>query len=136
MKISRKALYAIKAMIYVASAKDSHLCTISEIAEKEDIPREYIAKILNELTQAGYLTSFRGVQGGYKLKKDKSNITFLDIVEAVQGRFSDIKSDDAKSKNKIYHGAAKEFWADLLSLLKHKLAGMKLDRIDYARFYG
>jgi Rrf2 family protein len=136
MKISRKALYAIRAMIYVASIKDSHLCTISEIAEKEDIPREYIAKILNELTRSGFLVSYRGVQGGYKLKKNRSDITFLEIVEAVQGHFGDIKGEAFNKHTKIYHGAAREFWSDLLNLIKYKLGDMKLDRIDYARYYG
>ena len=48
MQISRKADYAIRALIYVAAINGRRTCSINEIAENEKIPREYLAKILKE----------------------------------------------------------------------------------------
>jgi Rrf2 family protein len=135
MQISYKAIYAIKAVIYVASYKDKKLCTITEIAENEKVPREFLAKILKELTQRGILRSYRGVQGGYKLAKSTNEISFLDIIEAVQERFNRIRHPGPAEENKVYQGASYEFWKDLYGSVESKLADKKLNSLDYAKFY-
>ncbi|MCP4582318.1 MAG: Rrf2 family transcriptional regulator [candidate division Zixibacteria bacterium] len=135
MQISRKALYAIKAIIYLSAKKGKRLCTITEIAEKENIPREYMAKILKELTQKGYLSSYRGVQGGYRLNKARSEISFLDILEAVQGQFDSPSKTGTSEEAKLYQGASFDFWADLHEVAGGKLAKMTMNKIDYNQFY-
>ena len=133
MQISRKALYAIRALICIASSKGEKLSTITEIAEKEGIPREYMAKILKELAEKGLLISYRGVNGGYKLKKPLEEISFLDILEVVQGKFD--KTEDGSDIARLYKGAAYDFWRDLHDIVKTKLADMRLNKIDFDRFY-
>jgi len=135
MQISYKAIYAVKAVIYVASYKGSKLCTITEIAESEKVPREFLAKILKELTQRGILRSYRGVQGGYKLAKPESEISFLDIIEAVQERFNRIRHPGPAEEHKVYKGASFVFWQELYDLVENKLATKKLDSLNYAQFY-
>jgi len=135
MQISRKALYAIKAIIYLSAAKNKKLCTITEIAEKESIPREYMAKILKELTQKGLLISYRGVQGGYRLNKAREEISFLDILKAVQGPFDNLSATGTSEEARLYQGASFEFWKDLHQVVGDKLGKMTLSKIDYARFY-
>jgi len=135
MQISYKAIYAIKAAIYVASHKGNKLCTITEIAENERVPREFLAKILKELTQRGILRSYRGVQGGYKLAKPESEVSFLDIIEAVQERFNKIRNPGPGEENKIYEGASFNYWEKLYASVEDSLAEKKLDSIDYAKHY-
>ena len=135
MQISRKALYAIKAIIYLSATKGKRLCTITEIAERENIPREYMAKILKELTQKGFLSSYRGVQGGYRLNKARNEISFLAVLEAVQGQFDNMRKAETSEEAKLYQGASHEFWADLHQVVGEKLAKMTLNRIDYDKFY-
>jgi len=135
MQISRKALYAIKAIIYLSAAKNKKLCTITEIAEKESIPREYMAKILKELTQKGLLVSYRGVQGGYRINKAREEISFLNILEAVQGPFNKLSSTGTSEEAKLYQGASFDFWKDLHQVVGDKLGKMTLGKIDYAKFY-
>ena len=140
MQISRKADYAIRALIYVAAINGRRTCSINEIAENEKIPREYLAKILKELTQKGFLISYKGVNGGYKIAKSRDEISFLDILEATQGPFV------LSSCNQEYRGeepgckgkdacASYEFWTDLHKKLKDIMAGMSLAKIDYNRYY-
>ena len=135
MQISYKAIYAIKAVIYVASHKGNKLCTITEIAENEKVPREFLAKILKELTQRGILRSYRGVQGGYKLAKAENEVSFLDIIEAVQERFNKIRHPGPGEENKIYEGASFDFWQQLYGSVENSLAEKKLDSINYSGFY-
>jgi Rrf2 family protein len=139
MQISRKADYAIRALIYVAALNGRRTCSINEIAENEKVPREYLAKILKELTQKGFLLSYKGVNGGYKIAKPRESISFLDILEATQGPFI------LSSCNQDYHDEpgckGKEdcpsygFWDDLHRKLKSTMAEMNLGKIDYDKYY-
>jgi len=96
MQISRKADYALRAISYLVAQPEGKRSSISEIAESEGIPRDFLAKILKELCRTGFLKSFQGVTGGYILAKDRSKISFLNVIEAMQGnvRVNMCVSDD------------------------------------------
>jgi Rrf2 family protein len=85
MQLSRKADYALRGVAYVAQLKKGELASIGRIARSRGIPREFLAKILKELTRAGILVSFQGVTGGYRLAKPAKDVSFLDVVEAMEG---------------------------------------------------
>ena len=85
MQLSRKADYALRAVAYVAQLKKGDLASIGRIAKARGIPREFLAKILKELTRAGILVSFQGVTGGYRLARAPRDFSFLDVIEAMEG---------------------------------------------------
>jgi Rrf2 family transcriptional regulator, iron-sulfur cluster assembly transcription factor len=132
MKVSVKAEHAIHAMLYVAAMKDK-VSSINEIAEQESIPREYLAKILRELVMTGLLKSHRGYFGGYKLAKPANKISFLDIIEAMDGTLRIVSCvDDHHSKAgkpKRKYCTAQVFWVPLQYKLKETLSEMTLDKI-------
>ncbi len=86
MKISRKADYGMRAVIYIARQPKEKRNPIDIIAESECIPRDFLAKILKDLTRADILRSYQGVHGGYQLARSASQISLLDIVEAMDGQ--------------------------------------------------
>jgi len=135
MQISRKTIYAIKALTYISAYKDKRLCTITEVAEHENVPREYLAKILKDLSFKGILRSFKGVKGGYRLAKPRSEISFQDILNALQESPDSKDEFDVKNSKGIYGGAAHDFWLDLFKLITTKFTGMTLDKIDYNKFF-
>lgn len=55
------------------------------LAEFHGVPKEYLSKALQSVSQAGLVESTLGPTGGYRLAKAPDKITFLDIVEAVEG---------------------------------------------------
>ncbi len=85
MHISRKSDYALRALVFISGQKPEKKSSISEIAESENIPRDFLAKILKELTRAGILKSFQGVTGGYQLVRPRESISFLNVIEAMEG---------------------------------------------------
>ncbi len=85
MQLSRKADYALRAVRHVSNLPKGKLGSINSIAEAEAIPREFLAKILKDLTRAGILVSFQGVTGGYRLARGAKEISFLDVIEAIEG---------------------------------------------------
>jgi len=85
MQLSRKADYALRAVAYIAHLKKNELASIGRIAKARGIPREFLAKILKELTRAGILVSFQGVTGGYRLSRPPREVSFLEVIEAMEG---------------------------------------------------
>jgi len=88
LQISRKIDYALRAMIYLASVDTARVLPFREIARQVDVPEDFLAKILKTLADAGLVLSQRGARGGYKLAKEPREISFLDVIEAVEGPVS------------------------------------------------
>jgi Rrf2 family protein len=84
-QISRKMEYGARAMAYLASLPDGMTTSFKEIAKKMDIPSEFLAKILKTLVKAKLVRSTRGAHGGYALARAASSISFLDVIEALEG---------------------------------------------------
>ena len=87
MQVSRKIDYVLRAVIYLARG-DGGVYSIAEIAKAEDIPKKFLEKILQDLTHKGIVHSRRGAQGGYSLARPRDQITFREIIEAVEGPVS------------------------------------------------
>ena len=85
MQLSRKADYALRAVRHLSSLPKGKLGSINSIAAAESIPREFLAKILKDLTRSGILVSFQGVTGGYRLNQAAKDVSFLDVIEAIEG---------------------------------------------------
>lgn len=85
MQITRQADYAIRAMLYLARAGKGQRVATSDVAEAQHIPPSFLAKIVSQLSIAGLLHTSRGARGGITLARDPSQITLLDVVEAIDG---------------------------------------------------
>lgn len=58
---------------------------IADIAEEARVPRKFLEQILLELRKRGILKSLRGRSGGYMLGKSPKDISFADIIRAIDG---------------------------------------------------
>jgi Rrf2 family protein len=85
MKISHRGLYALKALLHLAEAHDRGLVKIHEIAEEEDIPEKFLEGILVTLKNARLVTSERGREGGYRLRRPPAEIQVGEIVRIMDG---------------------------------------------------
>lgn len=86
MIYSRSAEYAIRACVHLALAPEGKFVMARVIAEREDIPAHFLAKILQDLTRKGMLKSNKGPSGGFALKIPPEKLRLLDIVEALDGQ--------------------------------------------------
>lgn len=83
--LSRKADYALLILSYLHQNKTGG--TARAIAEQFDLSRPFVANILKELCNKGFLTSHRGVKGGYALARDAGTISLAELLEAVEEGF-------------------------------------------------
>ena len=87
LQISRKIEYGLRAMVCLAAQPPGALVPFREIARRMDVPEDFLAKILKTLVGRGLVASVRGSRGGYRLTKPPKEITFLNVIEAVEGPF-------------------------------------------------
>jgi len=85
MRISRKAEYALRALLLIAKDSPEKVHQIQEVSERGNIPVKFLEQILLTLRNEGLLTSKRGVGGGYTLRKRPSEMVVLDIIELLDG---------------------------------------------------
>lgn len=86
MKISAKGDYACRALLELALKYEATTPVhVSEIADKQKIPKKYLVQILVMLKSAGLVRSKRGVEGGYMLARPPSEITLGEVVRVVDG---------------------------------------------------
>jgi Rrf2 family protein len=83
--ISMRTKYALKALIYLAKAKDKGPVLIAEIADSQKLPRKFLEQILLEMKNLRILKSRQGKTGGYYLGKDPKRIPVGDIVRIFNG---------------------------------------------------
>lgn len=85
MQITRQADYAVRAVLHLAEIKNGGRAPTSKIASEEHIPPSFLAKIISQLSVAGIVQTSRGARGGVALARDPSEITLLEVVEAIDG---------------------------------------------------
>jgi len=85
LQISRKIEYGLRAMIFLASQPPERTVPFKEIARRMEVPQDFLAKILKTLVEQGLARSTRGAHGGYQLSRPAREISFLDVIEAVEG---------------------------------------------------
>ncbi|MEO6323763.1 MAG: Rrf2 family transcriptional regulator [Thermoanaerobaculia bacterium] len=85
MKISRRGLYALKALSHLADAYTQGLVKIHDIAEAEEIPEKFLEQILVALKNARFVTSERGREGGYRLRRPPAEIVVGDVIRLIDG---------------------------------------------------
>ena len=85
MQITRQADYAVRAILYLAQLGTGEKAATSKIAEEQDIPLSFLAKIIAQLSVAGLLQTMRGARGGVTLARAPEDITLLEVVEAIDG---------------------------------------------------
>jgi Rrf2 family protein len=85
MQITRQADYAMRAVAYLSNLGPDKRAATSQIAEDQQIPPSFLAKIVSQLSVAGLLQTSRGARGGVSLARKPGEISFLEVVEAIDG---------------------------------------------------
>ncbi len=82
---SKKCEYGIQAILHLSVQTEKEVLASDEIAKALQIPKEFVSKILQELTSSGIVDSKKGKAGGFFLAKAPSKIRLIDVVVAIDG---------------------------------------------------
>jgi Rrf2 family transcriptional regulator, iron-sulfur cluster assembly transcription factor len=100
LKLSKKMLYAIEAVLDIAYHAGSTPVQSQEITRRQGIPKRYLEQALQVLVRNDVLRGVRGPRGGYRLARERRRITVADIVRVVHSMETDErkKTDDSESE--------------------------------------
>lgn len=84
--LSKRCIYGIQAVLYLASQKQDGYVSIRQISDSLGLSYPFLTKVLQQLTGRGLLRSFRGPNGGVALAKQPEDVTLGEIIEIIDGR--------------------------------------------------
>ena len=84
LKLSRKTLFAIEAVLDIAYHAGAEPVQSREITRRQGIPRRYLEQALQNLVRSGVLVGVRGPRGGYRLARERRRITVGEIIRIVR----------------------------------------------------
>lgn len=88
MKYSKATNYALHTVLFLAAAPSNKRVGVQQLAEMQKVSPTYLSKILTKLAKEGIINSSSGVNGGYSLNRKGEDISFLDIIHAIEGKAS------------------------------------------------
>ncbi len=129
IQISEAASIGIHALVLISNSGNNFM-NVNMIAEKTGSSKNHIAKVMQNLVKADFVSSVRGPAGGFSLAKESKDITLLDIFESIEGKINmkvcpfdkTICPFDKCIMGGIFHKLTDEL---VEYLKKHTLADMK-----------
>ncbi|MBN9662583.1 MAG: Rrf2 family transcriptional regulator [Acidobacteria bacterium] len=85
LKLTKKADYGLISLRHLAVHGRERSASAKELAEAFRIPVPVLSKVLQKLVREGFLLSEQGTNGGYRLSRDPSTITALEVIRAIDG---------------------------------------------------
>lgn len=86
MKYSRATNYALHTMVYLTITPKGKSIGVEQLAKLQELSTTYLSKILTKLVKAGLIESNPGVNGGYSIVRQSHEISFLDVIHAIEGK--------------------------------------------------
>ena len=99
MQFSIGVEYAFHSLFYMVGVPGGKSIGIKRIAELHGITETYLSKIFAKLSKAEIVKSIPGVKGGYGLARNAEDISFWDIIEAVEGPAYMFQCAEIRKKN-------------------------------------
>jgi len=103
MKYSKATSYALHTMLYLIAFTEDKPVGVQLLAEKQGVSPTYLSKILTKLVKAGLIESATGAGGGYRLKRSAEDISFLDVIHAIEGLTSLFECFDHHDSQCLIH---------------------------------
>jgi Rrf2 family protein len=103
MLFTKSTAYALQALIELANFKKP--VDVSRLSEITDIPKPFLAKLLQILSKKGYIKSFKGIHGGFLLEKQPKEIKILDLFKIIEDKDSLVFYCSKESENCVRNRA-------------------------------
>jgi len=100
LKLSRKTLLALEAVIDIAFNARPEPVQAKEITARQGVPQRYLEQVMQQLVRAGILKGVRGPRGGYRLAKERRRISVGDVVRVAES-IEDEESQTVEPKSDL-----------------------------------
>jgi len=121
LKLSKKLLFAIEAVLDIAYNSGSQPVQSREITQRQGIPRRYLEQVLQQLVRAGVLTGVRGPRGGYLLARERRRITVGEITRVVAALDPGEPLTETESASELGRRVVRPLWAEVQERMMEEL---------------
>ena len=128
MLVSTKGRYALSVMMELARKFDEGYIPLKDIANRQNLSLKYLEAIFKPLIKAGFVEGQRGRFGGFRLKKDPSEITVYSIIELAEHGLKIVAIDDSDNLRREEHDTL-WIWNELDNLIVSYLKSLTLESI-------
>lgn len=84
-ELTKRADYAVRSVLALARVPDGERRSVRYLADEQHIPARFLPQVMRDLVEAGIVEGTVGRSGGYRLARPASEISLLDVVEAIEG---------------------------------------------------
>ena len=89
--LSKQSKYGLRALVFLARHSHGRPVLISEIAQRENMPRKFLERILLDLKKRGVVKSKMGKGGGYELGRQPGQITVAEVIRITDGPLAPVQ---------------------------------------------
>ena len=126
LRVTKLTDYATLVLTVLASTPEAVL-SASGLAERAGLEAPTVAKVLKPLAQAGLVQAFRGASGGYRLSRPASEISLVEILEAMEGPLAMTECSVHDGQCGIEHSCgARTHWRRINDVVAEALRGISL----------
>lgn len=132
MRVSARTDYALRAVIELAAAGEGPTSAV-DLADAQQIPKQFLDLILRDLRRAGLIASQRGATGGFRLARSAADISIADVIRAVDGPLATVRGEAAQDLR--YEGSASALqlvWIALRAELRDLLENVSVHDVASA----
>jgi len=128
LKVSTKGRYALRMLLDLAEHRGGGFISLKEIAERQNISKQYLEQIVSLLNTAKMLRTNRGKQGGYMLAKQPSEYTVREILRITEGSLSPVACLEEKVNrcDKATYCKTLSMWTGLQKVINEYLDSVTL----------
>jgi Rrf2 family protein len=101
MRLSDGVEWGVHVCVLLASLPDDAAMPAAKLAEYHGVPAAYLAKHLQTLAAAGVLQTVKGARGGYRLARPATEISVLEVVEAIDGDESAFRCTEIRRRGPV-----------------------------------
>jgi Rrf2 family protein len=129
MKLTRASSYAIHALVFMAAQKKNRPVASHHIAKARGIPERFLLKVLKPLVSARVLHSVKGPNGGYRLARAPSEISILEILEAVDGPIRGQPTFSREEGNGSLNRRLDQIWNQAAEQVRKQLQKVRISEL-------
>ncbi|MEE9479158.1 MAG: Rrf2 family transcriptional regulator [Kiloniellales bacterium] len=113
IRLSKKLLFAIEAVVDIAYHAGSGPVRSVDISRRQGIPRRYLEQVLQQLVHHGILAGQRGPKGGYRLARERRRITVGQIIRIVRSLEGTVDPASESNGSEIGIKVVRPLWTDM-----------------------
>ncbi len=118
MKLSTRGRYGTRALLDLALHRGEKPVPLKDIAQRQDIPLQYLEHLITPLIAGGIVWSTRGARGGVSLARPPEEIKLSEVIGLLEGSIAPVECvNDPKYCSRSDFCVTRDIWGELKKVM-------------------